>query len=240
MALFDLPAPLLEAVDQRLLGVAPAALRVLLWAVLGALLSMELYRLLSPQRRIGALTAATQAAQQALAGHRGDIGDAWPLMRRMLGLAVRRVALVVPGSLLAAYPVIALVVWLDTAYGHQFPPAGATVAVQVAEPYVARWQAGDAGAPPRVQVTDAAGTPVLERAWPRPVPVLHKRQWWNALIANPAGYLPDDAPVDEVRAELPPRPLWHVGPAWLRGWEALFLVSATLVALLYRWWRGIR
>ncbi len=57
-----------------------------------------------------------------------------------------------------------------------------------------------------------------------PTPVLHKRQWWNALIANPAGYLPEDAPVESLRLGLPSHEILPLGPDWMRGWLFTYFV----------------
>jgi hypothetical protein len=54
------------------------------------------------------------------------------------------------------------------------------------------------------------------------------------LIANPAGYLPADAPVDEIVVNLPERSLFAGGPEWLRGWEAVFLPVLFIAALVYK------
>jgi hypothetical protein len=53
-------------------------------------------------------------------------------------------------------------------------------------------------------------------------------------MENPAGYLPDDAPVDEVRIDLPRRELHGFGPSWMRGWEAIFLPVLFVAALAYK------
>ena len=50
--LFDLPAPLLEWLDDRLTVIVPPAVSVAIWAAVAAVLSLELYRLVSPQAKI--------------------------------------------------------------------------------------------------------------------------------------------------------------------------------------------
>ena len=54
-------------------------------------------------------------------------------------------------------------------------------------------------------------------------PVVHKHQWWNVLIGNPAGYLDDGQPVEAVFLELPRQAYLPFGPHWTRGWEFLFI-----------------
>lgn len=229
---FDLPAPLLGWVDDRLGAFLPAPVMIVLWALAGGVAAMELYRLASPQRRIARAKRDAAEAQRRLSAFDGELDEAWPLMRRMLALSLRRVALVLPGTLVAAYPIIALLLYLGTGYGHRYPEPGEEVAVRMAEPWEGRWLAGGDG-PPRVEAR-APGERAFEVPFQAAVPVVHKRQWWNALAANPAGYLPAEAPVEEVRVTLPRRELIAAGPSWLRGWEPLFLVALTIFAFGYK------
>jgi hypothetical protein len=63
------------------------------------------------------------------------------------------------------------------------------------------------------------------------VPTIHKRQWWNALVGNPVGYLPDSSRLEWIELGLPQREYLTVGPAWLRAWYVVFF-SVLLAASL--------
>jgi hypothetical protein len=230
LGLFDLPAPLLQWIDDRLSPLVPAPVAIGIWALIGAVLCLELYRVVSPQRRIGEIKEQVKIAQEDLAKYDGEFEGAWPLMKNMLGLSLKRVAIVFPATLVAAYPVIVLLAWLSNNYGHHFPGPDEDVAVD-ASPLQGHWIAGD---PPRVQAQATDGRTVLERPLTMAVPVIHKRAWWNWLIANPVGYVPDDAPFDEIRIDLRDREFFAVGPGWLRGWEAIFITVLTIAALIYK------
>lgn len=231
MGLLDLPAPLFAALD-RLAAELPPLARLALWAALGGWLSIELYRLLSPQARIAAAADALRAAHRDLDAYDGAFAGARPLMTRLLATAGRRLLLVAPAAIAASLPVLAMIVWLDTAYGRRFPAAGEPVTVRVSPAgYQARWEdEGAAGG--AVVVTAAAGREVLQTPVPVPVTVVHKRRWWNLLIGNPAGYLPPDAPVEAIEVDMPSRDVTGTGPSWLRGWEAPFLAVMLVTALL--------
>jgi hypothetical protein len=73
---------------------------------------------------------------------------------------------------------------------------------------------------------------VVQRFWlSAPVPTIHKRQWWNALIGNPLGYLPDSSRLEWIELGLPQREYLPFGPAWLRAWYVVFfgvLLAASL------------
>jgi hypothetical protein len=112
----DFPAPVFAAVDGLMAKVLPPALRLALWALFAAIVTMELYRLLSPQARIFELKLRFAEKKQALDSFDGEFEDAWPMMRSMLGAAFMRVAIVLPGTLVAALPLLLLLVWIDRVY----------------------------------------------------------------------------------------------------------------------------
>ena len=68
----------------------------------------------------------------------------------------------------------------------------------------------------------------------RPVPVVEKRHWWNALIGNPAGYLPEAGPVERIELSLPAVEVLPFGPSWLRGWEVLFFTLLVAFSLIIK------
>lgn len=234
MGLLDLPSPFLSGIDQWLTGFLPPLAKLVIWAAIGALLSMELYRRLSPQRRIAQVKLALERAHRHLAAFDGEIEDAWPHIRRMLSFALRRVLMVLPATLAASLPLLVFLVWIDTSYGGTFPPPGAPVNVRVAGAFEGRWIDGGGGAPPKAEVIDPHGGRVAEVPVEAPVSVIHKRRWWNALIGNPAGYLPAEGPVEKVEIGLPRQEILPVGPGWMRGWEVTFFASLVLFAFVFK------
>jgi hypothetical protein len=228
MGLLDLPAPLFDFVDGRLLGALPPLARLILWAVAGAAVSLALYRLLSPQRRIAQAKAAALDARRRLNAHDGDLDSALPLMRQSMQAALRHVGLVFPAAIVASLPVLALLVWLDGAYGYQLPQDRQAPAVSV-EPatYSGQWQSNGS-----IEVRDKAGAEIARLTLAQPVTHLEKRQWWNALIGNPAGYLPDQGPIERVTIALPERQYLPVGPDWLRSWATVALTALVIASLL--------
>jgi hypothetical protein len=231
MGLLDLPAPLFDLMDRALLGSLPPLARLILWAVAGAAVSLMLYRLLSPQRRIAAAKAAARDARRRLNAHHGDLESALPLMRRSMKLALRHVALVFPAALVASLPVLALLVWLDGAYGYGFPEdrQAPTIAVEP-QSFSAQWRPDGAGG--QIELQGEGGAQVARLTLAEPVTRIEKRHWWNALIGNPAGYLPDDGPVEGVSIALPERQYLPVGPGWLRSWLTVALSALVIASLL--------
>lgn len=239
MGLLNLPQPLFEWVDQGLAAFLPPAVRLLLWALLGALLAMELYRLLSPQTRLTAIKQEFREAQKRLNAYDGPFDEAWPLILQPLRLAVRRIGLVLPATLAASLPLLLIILWLDASYAHRFPEALQEVEVTVEDTdYSARLREGGSGQP-RLELRNAEEDVVMTLAVQAPIPELHKRQDWNLLIGNPAGYLPEESPVEAVMLALPHREMLPFGPAWLRGWEPLFFAALILFAVLLKYVRRI-
>ena len=239
MGLLNLPQPLLEWIDKALLGFLPPLARLLLWSIVAALLAMEIYCLLSPQKRIAAIKEEFRHAQRRLNDYDGPFDEAWPLIGNVLGLAFKRIGLVLPATLAASVPLLMVIIWLDASYGHRFPAASEQVAVEVAEEnFGGQLRNGEKGEPTAV-LLDAAGNSVAEVIMQAPIPLLHKWQSWNLLLGNPAGYLPDDAPVERVQLGLPRIEILSFGPSWLRGWEATFFAALMIAAFLLKHLRRI-
>lgn len=228
MGLFDLPAPLFEFVDRSLLGALPPVLRLVLWAVAGAAVSLALYRGLSPQRRIATAKAVAIDARRRLNAHDGDLESALPLMRQSMKAALQHVGLVFPAAIAASLPVLALLVWLDAAYGYQLPKGTDAPAISV-QPAIfsGHWQPNGG-----IDVRDQGGVGVAHLTLAEPVTQIEKRQWWNALVGNPAGYLPEQGPVERVTIALPERQYLSVGPDWLRSWATVTLTALVITSLL--------
>lgn len=231
MGLLDLPAPLFEWVDALLTDV-PALLRLLLWGCVGGALSMWLYGVLSPQERIARSKREQLEVRRQLDGFDGELVDAWPMIRRLLALSLGHLGRVIGPALLAALPVILLLVWISTAYGYRFPEREPPLQVQP-EQLRAAWIASPQG-PPQIEVRDPRRELLARVPVAAPVPVIEKRHWWNTLIGNPAGYLGADGQVERLSIELPRRQVVDVGPDWMRGWEVPFFVAVLIASLILK------
>lgn len=242
MGLFDLPAPLFAWLDAKLVDLLPATARLILWGVFGAIVSMGLYRFLSPQARIAQGKQDLVQARRRLDAYDGEMDGAWPLIRGLLSTAFSQVGRVGGPAVLASLPLLALLVWLSTAYGYGYPDPGGRPEVQVSPPGLqAEWvgsrpDGAIAGmSVPHVRVIENGGGVVTDVPLPAPIPVVHKRQWWNALLGNPAGYLPSGAAVERIRVDLPKKQYVPLGPAWVRGWELTFFSALIIVSLGLKW-----
>jgi hypothetical protein len=237
LGLLDLPSVLLDWCDT-MLAMLPPALRIVVWAALTAAGSMWLYAAISPQRTIVAARAEMIAARHALAEYDGPFEDAWSLIARALGTAMRSLWLVLPAAMLSSLPALVMLVWLSNAYGYRFPDPPDPIGARVDRPgfdarLVADSNAG-ASAAQRLEVLDGQGAVRVTVPLARPTPVVEKRQWWNALIGNPGGYLPPASPVERVQLDLPQADILTVGPVWLRSWMPLFFTVLVICSLLIK------
>jgi hypothetical protein len=236
MGLFDLPSPVLGLADSELAVLMPPAWRLVAWGLVAGIAATLLYGAISPQRSIAEARRRIADAQRALDRHEGAFADAGPLIGAMLGQALRQVGLVAAPALVAGLPVLSLIVWLGTAYGYALPAGSVDVRVTPADLHAELRRPAappaDAGAGAEVVVTDPQAEAALALPLAAPIPTLHKRLWWNALVGNPAGYLPDDGRAERVDIALPRQEHLGVGPPWLRGWEAPFFAALLLSALL--------
>jgi hypothetical protein len=231
MGLLDLIAPALSWIDEGLAAVLSTMARVVVWGSIAAAVSMALYWLLSPQQQLARIAVDERALRIALRDESAEFADGFASAVRLLRLAFTRIGLTLLPVLIAAAPVIGLMTWLQTHYGHDLPPPGQAVSVRV-EPATlqGRWVVSDDGTP-RVDVMNAQDVVVHSLPITAPVPLVHKRAWWNILIGNPLGYLPDSGTIERIEISLPEKRYSSVGPDWIRGWEAPFLAALLLGSL---------
>lgn len=258
----------LNAVDS-VLAFLPYWARVTFWAAALGVGTMLMYGAFSDQQRLNRLKEESKAARRALQSYEGtDFSKLWELMRESLALSTRQMKHMLGPTMLAGIPVIMVMIWMDGAYRHRLPEPGASVDVQTvmsdgADTSRASWQPASArlsdpretdagfgtelrwpgaGGEPAEQVrltTQGRDAPLLSLPLEHPRASVGKYWWGRAVFANPAGYLPDDGPVEQVRLELPQREYLPFGPGWLRGWEALFLIAISVAAGGTKWAFGI-
>ncbi|MBA1274199.1 hypothetical protein [Stutzerimonas azotifigens] len=236
MGLLNLPAPLFAAIDDAMATALPDTARLLLWAAIGGAGTLLLYRVISPQASIGRAKREAREARQRLNNFDGEMSEAGPLIRAQFGAAFRHLGLVTLPTLISMLPLLALLSWLDQAYSHDYPQPDEAPAMNVApEPFYAEWF-GDGEIPiVRINLPDSDWLDIELTA---PITVIEQRHWWNWLLGNPLGYLPDDNAVQRVEIGLPERSYLPFGPSWMRTWLALLLPGMMLASLLtYRWAR---
>lgn len=248
--LFDLANPLLLAIDDRLAPFLPPVLRVVLFAALLTWLGMLLYRASSNQHRLRALKRLVRRGERGL--HDPDIAFAELLKRarRSIGLQGMVLARVFLPSLLGMVPLLFGLSAMSARFSYVLPQADDELRTWCVSP------AADAG---RIRVNGLDpgpdcvavpwrhgpgaelaldGQPVAHALGSGQSAVLHRRLWWNVLLDNPAGHLPDSAGDLVITVGHPEQEMHGVGPGWLRHWLLPFLATSIVLGFWWRWrWR---
>lgn len=231
----DYPVRLFAWLDAQLAAWAPPELRLVVWSAGAGVATMLLYAALSPQRRIARAKLELAAARARLDGFDGELAEALPLMRQMIGTAFKQLALVSGPALAALLPMVLLAGWIAQTYGYDFPAEQQKPVSIRTEPeqLPAQWipPGPDEGRPARVALVDWQGELLGELEVREPVPVIAKRTWQAALAGSPLGFLPDELPVERIELQLPRREYLSWGPQWMRSWEFLFFGVLTVAAL---------
>jgi len=237
--LLDAPGLLLHAIDYGLHSFVPLWLTLVIWALVSAYASIWVYRRYSNQKLIASLQPDIQRAQQRLLAYRGPLVLAWPILARRFALAW----VTLGPALLAALPVVLIVIWVARDYGHTQPAAGSRVAVSIhgfsgaaeflswvgaaAEPvpgesfhWILAWPANGG----RAALLSVRGDLIASLPTQSPVRHLSKWHWWNFWIANPAGYLDPGALAESICIDVPAKAILPIGPGWMRGWALTYFL----------------
>jgi hypothetical protein len=239
MGLFDLPAPLFTALDSLMNGL-PVLLRLLIWAVLTGIISMYLYWLCSTQDKVAAAKERALTARRKMAGYKGtEFDEMLPLAKESLTASGSHFVIVLWPALLSSLPALTLIVWVSGQFGFTLPQPGSSVAVHTdpamqltdisASPdnvYLVPYPASDS----TYSIVAANGEQLATLPLSAPIPIVHKRQWWNSLIGNPNGYLPDEYEIEAIHFELPAIEYLSIGPGWIRGWEFSYFFLLIIVS----------
>jgi len=245
MGLLNLPFPLFDALDRAMRGVLPPLAALVFWGVLAAVLSMLLYRWVSRQDTIAQIGAEAARARRAMLVYDGNLDGMRGLAVEALGKSTRQLRLTLVPAIVASLPLLSLLAWLSLAYGHSYPAPGSMVRVEALpanadlswesgaerEGRQGAWHLQWPASGERSRLVGPRQREILSIPPSAPVTVFHKRQWWNLLLAHPVGYLPEDAPLDQVALDLPPSVFLEFGPAWARGWEMTFFTVLVLCSL---------
>lgn len=240
MGVFDLPGLAFSWVDGSVDDLLPAPLRIGLWAMLAGAACMVLYATISNQAELAALKARASDARRALSRYDGDFEGALAIARDNLKISFRRLRLSLVPALTASVPLVLVAVWMDNTFAYERPDSGELVVVTAVWPDAAgsgaenkeqHWQVAWPNPGDIVTVKGARGEQVMQFPADGAGDTIHHWQWWNLLLGNPAGYLPDSSPLREVTLSLSPARYLDGVPGWMASWEFLFLLVAAVTSL---------
>jgi hypothetical protein len=243
MGIFDLPAPLFTALDN-LISAVPDYPRLLVWGTLTAIISMVLYWVCSAQDKVAAAKQQAIAARKKMAGYDGtEFDEMLPLAKESLVASGRHFGIVLWPAVLSSLPAVAIIVWVSGQFGYLLPEPGTELITYThpALPLTGLAQSGGAtenrytlSYPQAGETRDivaANGELLTTLPLTAAVPVVHKRLWWNSLIGNPNGYLPDEYATEAIYFELSSPEHLSWGPGWVRGWEFSYFMLLIIISL---------
>ncbi len=215
MGLFDLTTPTFNIIESWLSQFLTLNLRLAFWAFISALSSTLIFRLFINQQKISFLKTQIKTIQKKLSSHEGDFKELKNIAGKSLKLSFQRMLITFFPAILAMVPIIFLLVFLSASYDYQTPKAGERVNYQVF------WEDSDSIG--EIIWKDQNNQPIEfikdTFLWPKtgqkhillqpdgtkimafpsaPVPIIHKKQWWNVFFGNPAGYISEDNIIDHI------------------------------------------
>lgn len=247
LSLFDLLSPALSRIDDLMHDSLnlPPVWRIAVFAALGSAASMLLFKKLSRQDELAAVKRQIKAVQKQLVGDEYNLKS---VLLQNLALTGRQLWLSFWPALLASVPIIFLLAFCSNQFGVDAANAGDRVYVTPMglerSPAEYRWQGVNAQWDARrnawtfYQPEDGqtatlmlGGQQELSLPTAAPAGTIHRRHWWNYLIANPAGYLAANTSIGRFEINASPQPILNWGPGWMRGWLFAFMVFLVLFSV---------
>jgi len=251
MAFFDILTPVLSLFDDMIEPFTNAFIRLVFWAGIAASISSVIFKKLSNPKKISALKVKLKIMQDQLNQHEGEFTELKKLAINTIKLSMERMVLTFIPALLASVPVIFLLTYLSNRYELQQPTAQEVVPITI------NWENLDTNN----TVSVFNGNVLIKREdvrsiiWPEkdqvfrlidnttnlevlmfPSPissVIHKKQWWNSLIGNPAGYLDEDSQITNIQFNYQQQEIISFGPKWIRGWLFIFFFMTLVFSVAF-------
>jgi hypothetical protein len=247
LSLFDVLSPALSRIDDLMrdnLGLAPVW-RIAVFAALGGAVSMLLFKKLSRQDELAELKRQIKSVQKQLVGEQPGLKA---VLLQNLALTGKQLWLSFWPALLASVPIIFLLAFCSNQFGIEAAKAGDRVYVTpiglerspadyhwlgVNAQWDARKNAWTFYQPGDGQTASLMLDGQEQLSLPTVVPAstLHRRHWWNYLIANPAGYLDPNTSIGRFAISASPQIILNWGPGWMRGWLFAFMVFLVLFSV---------
>ena len=238
--LMGLPFPVYSAIDSCVSGLLGAPGSMIFWALTCSMAVMFLYRLCSPQTHLKILKQRMREIQAELTADPDDLQAALRLSGKNISIALKRFLLTFLPTCVAILPLLSVTAWINSKYGPSFCEDGTVIQVQAhpegmhilsPTPNGAIMTNSVAAASGTLTILKETGKPLLKISGPARASFIARKRWWNWLMGNPMGYLPDDADVEAVVFDFKRQEILPFGPDWMRRWEALFFFCMTIASI---------
>ena len=251
MAFFDILAPVLSLFDDMIEPFTSALIRLFFWAGIAALISSVIFKKLSNPEKISTLKVKLKIMQDQLSQHEGEFAELKDLAINTIKLSVKRMVLTFIPALLASVPVIFLLTYLSNRYELHEPAVNEVVPITInwenseknntvsvfnGDILIKKEDAHSVIWPEKDKtgrlIDNATNIEVLR--FPSPISsIIHKKQWWNSLIGNPAGYLAEDSAISSIEFNYQQQEIISFGPKWIRGWLFIFFFMTVVFSAAF-------
>jgi len=249
MGFFDLLSPIFNAFDNIISPFTNDLVRITWWALISALVTSIVFKKLSNPKKITSLKVDLKAKQKELNDHDGDFSELKGLAVETMKLSIKRMGLTFLPAMLASIPIIFVLTYLSNRYDLDEPNAGDVVPLNIV------WE--DQSVPSQLSIQRGDMTLQTENIkslnWPEsdqtirlqegnkavvtfPIKkstVIHKKQWWNSLIGNPAGYLDNESQINRIEFTFKENKIINFGPSWMHGWLFLFFFMTLTFSIVF-------
>ena len=249
MALFDLLSPILSAFDNLIEPFTSDLIRIIIWAFVSAFITSIVFKKLSNPEKITSLKVKLKAKQKQLNEHEGEFSELKGLAVDTMKLSIKRMGLTFLPAMLASIPIIFILTYLSNRYELTEPLASEIVPIKIV------WESQEIPSTLTIKTNDSSlkSTQVDSINWPAsgqtieildnnntiitfPITVssiIHKKQWWNSLIGNPAGYLNDKSQVNRIEFNFKKQEIIGFGPSWMHGWLFVFFFMTFAFSIVF-------
>lgn len=249
MAVFDLLSPVFTGFDDLVEPFTNDFIRITFWALVSALLTSIVFKKLSNPEKITSLKVQLKAKQKELNDHDGEFSELKGLAVDTMKLSMKRMGLTFLPAMLASVPIIFVLTYLSNRYELIEPVAEETVPINIV------WENPENptnlsiqkdGVSLKYGKVDSIDWPVAGQTiqllesnntvitFPIPISsVIHKKQWWNSLIGNPAGYLNTESSLNRIEFKFKKQEIINFGPSWMHGWLFVFFFMTFAFSIVF-------
>jgi|GEM_PF-1867856 len=246
LGFFDLLTPALTAFDVWLESFVPLVGRLLIWSLISAAISLWIFKILSNPGKSTAIKVELKATQKELNNHDGEFSELKQLALKSIALSLKRIRVTLFPAIISMLPIIFILVFLSNRFDFQTPQSGDLIQ------YTVDWQnPGHVATVSWLSINSQINTEVL--TWPSEgdafelvvngksegvtvpislVPMIHKKQWWNMLFANPAGYLSDESLLSSIHFEFKPQEPGKLLGKYFDDWKWPYFIMVFIFSIV--------
>lgn len=243
--MFSVLFPVFSSADALMSVVLPAVVRICIWGLLGGVLAIGVYALVSNQKAIAALKSEARVLRKKMLDPALDQDVFVSSMKQNLFVSLSLLARVFLPTMVASVPVLLTAIWLAIHYTYALPEGGEIQVTSLPEHDALFIEAGESktgAGSNRISINTAEYTGSVSvrlddnkiysgNPFHPPTAIITKKNGWHTLISSESGYLSDDAPIHELHFSVERRAFIKGVPDWVAGWEFTFFVSVFISAL---------